>query len=181
MAKVMGRSKPRSEGAGASMKMSETGIFIVLGIIGLLALKYYFVDYKQSPGYVLGQYIGAIKAGNVEAQYALVDDKDKKTLTTARQYEKTCKWARGYTERIMGSNFAKPVPDAKDPDILNIMATVQMRGQAGKELTDNGAVVTVIDKYALHKDASGAWKVLLSESDLSNMLKQTANPPSDPW
>ncbi len=163
------------------MKMSETGIFIVLGIIGLLALKYYFVDYKHSPGYVLGQYIGAIKSGNVEAQYALVDDKDKKELTTARKYENACKWARGYTERIMGSNFAKPVPDPKAPDTLSIMATVQMRGQAGKELTDNGSVVTVIDKYVLHKDASGAWKVLLSQSDLSNMLKQTANPPSDPW
>ena len=111
MAKVMGRSRPHQEGVGTSMKMSETGIFIVLGIIGLLALKFYFIDYRHSPGYVLGEYIGAIKSGNIETQYGMIDDSDKKIVTSQKQYEKACKWASGYTERITGSNFTAPVPD----------------------------------------------------------------------
>ena len=105
----------------------------------------------------------------------------KKLVPTQKEYEKTCKQSRGYTERIMGSNFAKPIPDLKDPNIITIMATVQMRGQAGKNLTENGEVISVVDKYAMHKDSAGDWKVLLTKSDLSNMLKQTPNPPSDPW
>ena len=178
MARTVGRSRQR-EGVGSGMKVSETGIFIAVGIGLLLALRWYFVVYKNSPAVALGDYIGGIKAGNVERQYALLDASDKQLVPTEKDYEKMCPQARGYTERVTGMNFATPVPDPKDPASVTIKATIFLRGPAGKDLIDNGQTVEVTDNYALHKDAEGHWKVVLHKGWPKNLLAQKANPPGD--
>lgn len=182
MARVVGRARPQAEGAGTGMKLSETGIFIAMGVIAIFATYWYFAIYKHSPGVALNEYIGAIKSGNVEKQYAMLDAADKQALPTAKDYEDKCQQARGYTERVIGVTLDKPVPDAKDPDpqhptTVSINATISVRGMAGKNLTDNGEIAQATDKYVLHKDAEGNWKVMLSKGWPTNLLKQTPNPP----
>jgi hypothetical protein len=182
MARVVGRARPQGEGAGTGMKLSETGIFIAMGIIAVFAIYWYFTVYKHSPGVALNEYIGAIKSGNVEKQYAMLDAADKQMLPSEKEYEEKCKQARGYTERIIGVTLGKAVPDAKDPDpqhptTVSIEATVSVRGQAGKNLTDNGETAQATDKYVLHRDAEGNWKVVLSKGWPKNLLLQTPNPP----
>ena len=177
MARVVGRARAQSEGAGTGMKLSETGIFIAMGVIAVFAVYWYFVIYKHSPGVALEEYIGAIKSGSVEKQYALIDASDKKMLPTEKDYEDKCKQSRGYTERVIGVTLGKPVPDAKDPATVSIDATITIRGSAGKNLTDNGESAQATDKYVMHKDAEGSWKVVLSKGWPKNLLAQTPNPP----
>ena len=177
MARTVGRARPQQEGAGSGMKLSETAIIIAGAIILLLALKWYFLDRKKAPDYALGEYIGGIKAGNIERQYALIDVGDKQLAPTQDDYEKKCPQARGYTERVTGWNFSPTVPDPKDPTYCSIQATIYLRGQAGKDLTDNGQAAEATDKYVLHKDAEGAWKVSLLKGWPKNLLLQKPNPP----
>lgn len=177
MARTVGRGRPMQEGVGSGMKLSETVIFIVAGIAILFALKWYFIDYKKSPGVALGDYIAGIKSGNVERQYALLDAADKRLLPTQEDYEKKCPQARGYTERVTGMNFATPVPDAKDPTYCSIQATIYMRGPAGKDLIDNGQASEASDKYVLHKNSEGLWKISLTKGWPKNLLLQKPNPP----
>jgi len=179
MARVVGRARPMTEGAGSGMKLSETAIFIAMGIVGVLSIYWYFAIYKHSPAVALGDFIGAMKSGKVDQQYAMLDATDKKFYEGEREYEKKCQLARGYTERIINSNFGKPVPDPKDPSIVSIDTTLSVRGPAGKSLIDNGETSEVKDKYVMHKDADGNWKVVLSKGWPENLLKLKPNPPGD--
>ena len=184
MARVVGRARPMSEGAGSGMKLSETGIFIAMGVIAIFSIWWYFAVYKHSPAVALGEYIGAIKSGKVDQQYAMLDTAEKEFYPSEKDYEKNCQLARGYTERIINSNFGKPVAAAKDPDpahptTVSIDATLSVRGPAGKSLIDNGETSEVKDKYVMHKDAEGNWKVVLSKGWPENLLKLKPNPPGD--
>lgn len=176
MARTVGRSRQR-EGVGSGMKLSELGIFIAMAIVIVLALRWYFVVYKNSPAVALGEYLGGIKSGNIERQYAMLDAADKRVLPSEDVYEKQCPQARGYTERIIGTTFAPPVPDPKDPAYCTINATISVRGPAGKDLIDNGQTTEVTDQYTMHKDAEGHWKVVLSKGWPKNLLAQKPNPP----
>src|SRR5579871_5916364 len=98
MARVVGRTTIR-EGVGTGMKLSESAIFIAVAIALVIGLRWYFVVYKNSPGVALGEYLGGIKAGNVERQYAMIDDSDKQFLPSQKDYAKL-PMARGYTERF---------------------------------------------------------------------------------
>jgi len=185
MARVVGRARPVAEGVGTGMKLSEAGIFIIMGIIIVMSAWWYFAVYKHSPEVALGNYINAIKSGKVDVQYDLIDGEDKKLyLKSEKEYEKTCPMARGYTERISNYTLSRPVPDSKDPDpshpsMVSIEAYMKLRGQAGKNLIDNGQSADVNDKYVLRKDAEGEWKIVLSKGWPNNLVKQPANPPGD--
>jgi hypothetical protein len=158
------------------MKLSETAIFIAIGIALVIGLRWYFVVYRNSAGVALGDFIGGIKAGSVERQYALIDDADKQQWPSAKDYDKE-PLARGYTERISSVSLAPEVKDLKDPDVVTIEATLGVRGAAGKDLLDNGEAKTVVDKYTLRKDKEGHWKIWLTKSPPENLLKITPNPP----
>ena len=107
---------PAGRGAGTGMKLSETGIFIAMGLSQFSATYWYFAIYKHSPGVALNEYIGGIKSGNVEKQYAMLDAADKQALPTEKDYEKKCQQARGYTERIIGvTNLINRFPTPKTP------------------------------------------------------------------
>ena len=178
MARVVGRSRVQ-EGTGSGMKLSETAIFIAIGIALVLGARWYFVVYRNSPGVALGEFIGGIKAGSVEKQYALIDDADKQKWPSQKDYDKV-PLAHGYTERISSVSLAPEVKDQKDPDnVVTIEATLGVRGQAGKDLLDNGEAKTVTDKYVMRKDKDGHWKVWLSKAAPDNLLKITPNPPGD--
>ena len=112
----------------------------------------------------------------VERQYALIDDADKQKWPSQKDYD-SVPLAHGYTERISSITVTPEVKDLKDPDVVTIDATVGVRGQAGKDLLDNGQAQTVTDKYTLRRDKDGHWKVWLSKSAPENLLKVTPNPP----
>jgi hypothetical protein len=160
------------------MKLSESAVFIAVAIALVIGLRWYFVVYKNSPGVALGEFIGGIKAGNVERQYAMIDDSDKQFLPTAKDYEKL-PMSHGYTERITNVSMLPEVKDLKDPDVVTIETTLGVRGAAGKDLLQSGDATTVTDKYTLHKDKDGHWKVWLQKSPMTNLLKVQPNPPGD--
>jgi hypothetical protein len=177
MARVVGRSTVR-EGVGAGTKLSESVVFVAIAIALIIGVRWYFVVYKNSPGVALGEFLGGIKAGNVERQYAMIDDSDKQLVPTQKDYEKL-QWAHGYTERITGINMMPDVKNANNPDIVTIQATVGVRGAAGKDLLQQGESTTATDTYTLHKDKDGHWKVWLQKSPMTNLLKAPPNPPGD--
>jgi hypothetical protein len=177
MARVVGRSTVR-EGIATSTKLSESAVFIAIAIALLLGARWYFVVYKNSPGVALGEFLGGIKAGNVERQYAMIDDSDKQILPSQKDYGKM-QWARGYTERIANISMLPEVKDLKDPDIVTVEATLNVRGAAGKDLLQQGESTAATDKYTLRKDKDGHWKVWLQKSPMTSLLKVQANAPGD--
>src|SRR5579862_4598752 len=176
MARVIGRTRQRSV-YGSQMKLSEMAIFIaaVIGIV--LAARWYFMVYRHSPGVALGHFLGAIKAGEGQQQYELIDEMDKQAIPTEKDYQKL-PIAQGYVERITSVDLAEAVPDPKNPDMVTIKATLGVRGSSqGKQLYETGGGEAATDTYTMHKDKDGEWKVLLSQSPMTNLLKNTPNAP----
>lgn len=179
MARVVGRSRVR-EGIPTGQKLSEMLIIAGIGLAILAGIRYYFVVYRNSAGFALGEYFGAIKSGDVDKQYALIDAKDKQQyFPTKESYEKDAKQARGYTTRITNVQMIETPPDPKKPDIAVIDATVSVRAAAGgKELYQTGETKDYSNHMYMRKDADGKWKVWLSKSiDKMDLLKAEANPP----
>ena len=163
MARIMRASKPRPE-AGTRVQFSELIIFIVAGIAALAGLRYYFFVYKTSPGYALGGFLTAVNHGQVDAQYEMLDETDKrKYYPTIKEYENKVALAHGYTERLTGWQPTKTTEIGGDR--FQVDVTLDMRGLAsGKELYQAGSTDTVKDQYVLKKDGSGQWRMLLSAS-----------------
>lgn len=159
-----------------TMRPAEALIFglIVIGLV--MAGRWYFLIYRQSPGFILGQYFGAVKAGNVERQYDLLSEMDKHYFTLS-DYEKRVPQARGYTERIAGFNVGTPVPNPKDPQVAKVQATLSVRASAdGQALYQNGVTQDATDTYMMRQDKDGAWKLWLMQSDLNHLYKIKPSP-----
>jgi hypothetical protein len=158
-------------------------IAIVVGIA--FAARYYFVVYRNSPGYALSSYLGSINHGNVESQYSLVDATDKqKFFPTRRDYEQHAPQAYGYVARIQSFNLTEPKPDPKNPNLVSIKVRIDVRGSlsgtaGGISGLKSNADQTLDDEYTLRKDDEGKWKVVLSRSKRA-LLKVPPTPPGDP-
>jgi hypothetical protein len=175
MARMIIRSQPRDRD-GTKMGLAE--IIVSLCIVAALAwgVRYYFVVYRTSPGFVLGEYLGAVKAGNVPRQYELIDSADKKMLPTEADYEKNVQQARGYTARITNVQLSAPKPDAKNPDVATVEAAVSMRAPSqGQALYQTGETKDYKNTFTLRKDSNGRWKVWLTKS-MPQMEMLTAKP-----
>lgn len=159
-----------------TMGPAEALIFGLIAIVLVMAGRWYFLIYRQSPGFILGQYIGAIKAGNIEKQYELLSEMDKRYFTLS-DYEKRVPAARGYTERIVGFNVGTPVPNSKDPKVANVQATLTVRESAdGQALYQSGSTQDATDTYTMRRDKDGAWKLWLMQSDLTHLYKIKPSP-----
>ena len=162
MARVIGRSRPSTEGS-TSMKLSE---MIVIGFIvtGLVIGGIYYWQSRQKATYALGQFLGAVNSGRSKDQYALIDDEDKTVLTTASAYENSndVPLGLGYAERIPKFTLGAETPDPKDPNVVTIPATMQVVDAGGtKELTQLAGSKSYTDTFTLRKDKEGHWKVWL--------------------
>jgi hypothetical protein len=179
MARIVGRTRI-NEKVGTGVRGSELVVFILIAIGLVYAARYYFVVYRNSPSFALGEYLGAIKAGDVTRQYALIDSDDKRNFfPTQQDYTKSAPQARGYTMRITDVKQQEAVIDPKKPHIARINATVSMRKPAtGEALYETGSD-SYNDSYTLRKDSDGHWKVWLGHSQM-NTLKSPPNPPGDP-
>ncbi|MCS6776385.1 MAG: hypothetical protein RMJ43_05800 [Chloroherpetonaceae bacterium] len=178
MARIVGRSRPRE----SFMRIQLSEVIVIVAVIAgiFYAARWYFVIYKNSPGYVLGQYLGAIKAGNVVEQYALIDRSDKEKYYPTRQiYERDAPQARGYTARIADVKMGKEQIDPKNPNIATIDVGLTVRGTAAGQQLYQTSSENVEDQYVLRKDSEGKWKVWLERSRRA-LLKVPPTPPGDP-
>jgi len=164
MARIMSRSRPVIEG-NTGIKFSEI-IVIGMAIAGIVFGVRWYLDYRHSASAALQEFVGAIKAGNIGNQYALIDEHDKKNFfPTQQKYERDDTLAHGYTERIENSTIGPEVKDPKNPDKVTIPLTLTVRATAeGKQLYQTGQTQTYSDRIVMRKGGDGNWRVLLSES-----------------
>ncbi len=167
MAKVVRRSKAPTEGA-YGIKFTEILVIgMVLFAIGV-GVKY-SLDYRKSSGYALQQYFGAVKAGDVKAQYELLDDEDKANyMPDTAAYTKLFVQAHGYTSRVSNVTI-EPTPVTPQTTEVTLTATVSILASGtGKELYQAGTSKSFTDKYVMRKDKAGLWKLVLSKSGDGN-------------
>jgi hypothetical protein len=180
MAKTVRRSKPKTEG-DYGIKFTEI-IVIVLVLAGIgVGIRYYF-SYKKSPSFALQQYFGAVKGGNVQAQYDLLDDDDKSQyMPTSKDYSHLFVQAHGYTSRVTDVTI-EPSPVSPTTDEVTLKATVSIQANAtGKELYQAAGSKGFTDNYVMRKDKAGAWKLVLSKSGDGNgvLTLKDASPTPD--
>jgi hypothetical protein len=163
MARVVSRRRPQAEGQ-YGIKFTE--IVVILMVLAALGggVKYYF-DYKKSPSSALQDYFSAVKGGNVQAQYDLLDEQDKANyFPTKKDYTGAYKQAHGYTERVVSVSI-DPVPVNPAASEVTLHATVNILANSeGKELYQAGSSKGFDDKYVMRKNKDGAWKLVLSKS-----------------
>ena len=162
MARVVGRSRPKSEGS-TGVKFTEMIVFALLLLVAGGGVRYYYQSLK-GPGHALDTYFDAVKAGSVTRQYALLDDEDKKIMPKERDYEQHCQLARGFTERVADRTLETPVIGS-NPNEATIAATISIRDTGeGKELYQGGGSHKFADTYFMRKNKEGEWKVVLTKS-----------------
>ncbi len=156
----------------------EAIVFVMLIVGAFLGVKYYFQTYRKAPAYALGQFFSAVKTGNVDAQYALLDADDKQFFPDKQSYSKA-PLAHGYSARIENVAFGNETKAAQHGDAVTIDAVISVRGTAkGKELYQQSSQ-TVQDSYTVRKDSNGDWKVVLSKSKLELPKKVEPSPEGD--
>ena len=164
MAKIMSRPRPTIEGS-TGIKFTEL-IVIALAIAGIVYGVKWYLDYRHSASFALTEFIGAVKAGNVGNQYALIDANDKKNYFPSQgSYDRNCTLAHGYTERVENSQLGPEEKKGDSGDKVVIPVTVAIRATAeGKQLYQTGQTQSYNDKIVMHKGSDGSWRVVLSES-----------------
>lgn len=157
---------------------TEAVVFAMMAVALVLGGRYYFKTYRTSPAFTLGQFFAAVKSGNVEAQYALLDESDKRFYPDQKSYSKT-PLAHGYSARIENVSFGNEKADVKNADMVTIDTAISVRGTTkGKELYQQSSQ-SIQDSYTMRKSASGEWKVVLSMSKLELPNKVEASPQGD--
>lgn len=161
------------------MGPGEVISFILLVGVLVMGVKYFF-DYRHSAGYALSDYIGAIKVGDADRQYAMIDDQDKQDyFPTLKDYTKKAIQAHGYTNRVVGVECASTVAYAGDPNAVTVKATVSIHAESsGKEIGQTAAVTPYTDDYVLRKNAQGQWRVWLGVSGDHGKLNMLKEPPT---
>lgn len=163
MARIIRQSKPRGEGS-TRVQFSELIIFTLMTMALVGGGYYYFAVYRTSAGYALGAYLNAVNHGDVDTQYEMIDEGEKrKYFPTKREYENLVPLAHGYTERITGwqPTRTKDLGDGK----YQVNVNIDLRGLAsGKELYQTGGTDSVKDYYVMKKDGSGDWRILYKDS-----------------
>jgi len=147
------------------IQFSEAVIMLAAVIAIVMGIRWYFFIYRKSPGFVLGEYFGYVKKGDVEKQYELIDASDKQQFyQTAQKYEKDAPQARGYNMRIQNVSMSETVIDPQKPNIARVPISITVRESSdGKELYQQGTQ-TVDDEYVMRKNQKGEWKVWLQRS-----------------
>ena len=162
MARMVSSRPRRREGKGIGERIAELSVFAA-AIVGLvLAGRWYFVVYRNSPTVALMNYMGALKAGNVQGQFKMVSSSTKKIFPDEDAYRDKYKMAQGLTGRMADYRIDKitETGDKAEADV-----TVPIRKQ-GQELYQ-AANTDFHDHYILVKESDG-WKVALDKSDIKS-------------
>ena len=161
----MGRyvSRPRiTEGRGMGERFTEVLVVIaILAGIGWGA-KWYFMDYKNSPGFALQNYMGALKAGDLDTQYKLLAASTKKVITSASVYDSKYPPARGFQGRLVNYELGQVTGSGTERK-CDVKVSVR---KANQDILQT-ATDDFIDHYVLNKDPEG-WRVALELSTVDS-------------
>lgn len=176
------KKRPVKDHNGMKVGPAEFVTMAAIVFAVLAGVRYYFVVYRQSASYIVGQYMSAVRSGNAEAQYALLDDGDKRAFfPTQQDYAKNAPQAQGYSSRISDVKLTEEKPDPGKPAFAIVDAVIAIRGLAeGKALYQSADVKSYPDRYLLHKSENGEWKLVLSQS-AQEILKAPPNPKGMPF
>src|SRR5689334_15370425 len=95
------------EGRSLGERGSEIIVFLLI-IAGLaFGARWYFVVYKNSPTMALMNYVGALKASDVEMQYTMLSSDTKKVFPDKATYADKWKMARGLQGRLVDYTITK--------------------------------------------------------------------------
>lgn len=145
------------ESRGIGEHLSEIVVFIVI-VAGIIwAGRWYFVVYKNSPTVALTNYIGAVKAGDVDIQYGMLSASTKKTYTDRDMYVEKWKMARGLHGRLVDYTITK-IEEKGDKASADVSVAVRKPSQEIYQ----AASTTVTDHYVLVKEPEG-WKIALDQ------------------
>lgn len=162
MARIVGRQRIR-EGRSLGERLSEIVVYVLI-VAGLVwAARWYFVVYRHSPSVVLGRYLGLVKAGDAQAQFAMLSDRSKAYFGSAKQYEE--KWPHGndLAGRVAGWEMGT-VKESGDRAEIPVVLRVRPLGQALYQ----AASEPYNDVYVLVREA-GEWKIALEQSQVKSV------------
>jgi hypothetical protein len=145
------------EGLGLGERSSEIFVFIVVIAALVWAGRWYFVVYKNSPTAALMEYMQAVKASDVDAQYKMLSASTKKTYTDKSAYVDKWKIARGLQGRLIDYTIGKIEQKGEQAD-ADVSVAIRKPGQEIYQ----AAAETVVDHYILVKDPAG-WRVALDK------------------
>ncbi len=153
----------RREGKGLGERLAELSVFAA-ALVGIFLFgRWYFVIYRNSPTVALMDFMGALKAGNVEGQYKKVaSDTKKNFFPDMDTYRDKFKMAQGLTGRMSDYRIDKitETGNKAEADV-----TVPIR-KSGQELYQ-AANTDYHDHYVMTKESDG-WKVVLDKSDIKS-------------
>jgi hypothetical protein len=154
-------SRPRRrEGRGLGEVLSESFIFILMGV-GLVAVGiWYFTVYRKSPQVALQGFLGAVNSGNPEAQYSYLAESSKKYFGSKDTYADKYPLAYGLSARLASYNFQN---ESLSGDTWKTDVQMHVRKPTSEIL--NASTDNYTDHYFLQKEG-GAWKVVLEKSKI---------------
>lgn len=162
MARIVRRQRLR-DGTGLGEQIVERLVIALILAAIVYGAYWYFAVYRRSPQAALGAFLGAVKAGNVDNQYALLAESTKRAFPSRAAYDKQSPLAYGLTARIQSFTIGKPrqSPDRWEADVtLSIRKTGQALYQAGAD--------RFTDHYVLKREPDG-WKIALEECRLNSL------------
>lgn len=152
--------QPIREGRGIGEKLTELLVWAVIIAALVYGGRWYFVVYRNSPGVALKSYIGAMNAGNSEAQYAMLSSTTKQQINEDA-YSKL-PVAQGLSARVANYTI-KNVVETGEKATANV--TMQIR-KTGQELYQAGSD-SFDDNYLLRKETDG-WKIVLEKCKITS-------------
>ncbi len=157
-------SRPRSrEGRGLGEKLSESMVFIVIAVGIVLAARWYFVVYLRSPGYALGNYIGAMGRGKTDEQFELLAAETKKRYGSEREYRRKWQLSNGISARLKDYKIGEFKLNGETAE-ADVVIDVQ---QSGQKLYEAGSK-SFSDHYVMQREG-GKWKVDLIKSKIDSL------------
>ncbi len=176
MARTISARRPVANDNRTALSVPEFIVFVLLAAAIAGGVYYYFEVYRKSPGFQIGEFFSALNAGDDKSQYAMLDKLDYRYWSTEKSYTKY-QLGRGYTDRVQKVNSLTPVPSSKDPSYVIVPVDLNIAGtEAGKALYQTSSTHTAEIKLLMHH-IDGQWKIVLSGSDISQLLAITPNPP----
>lgn len=145
------------EGRSLGERSSEIIVFIVI-IAGLVwAARWYFVVYKNSPTVALMNYVGGVKAGDVDMQYSMLSASTKQTYKDKDTYSDKWRMAQGLQGRLVDYTITK-IEQKGDTAEADVNVAIRKPSQEIYQ----AAASNVTDHYVLVKDSDG-WRVALDK------------------
>src|SRR5688572_29166610 len=95
------------EGRSLGERSSEIVVFIVIAVGLVWAARWYFVVYRNSPTVALMNYVGAVKAADVEKEYAMLSTPTKAVYPDVRTYRSQWNMAQGLRGRLVDYTITK--------------------------------------------------------------------------